>query len=51
MSRRVERLAGPDDLDAVPAIEVASLNNPTTREWYEGELKRPEVCFILWERG
>ncbi len=48
MSRmgRVERLAGPDDLDAVLAIEEASFNNPTTREWYEGELKRPEVCFI-----
>ncbi len=46
MSRRVERLAGPDDLDAVLAIEEASFNNPTTREWYEGELKRPDVCFI-----
>ena len=46
MSRRVERLATPDDLDAVLAIEEASFNNPTTREWYEGELKRPEVCFI-----
>jgi ribosomal-protein-alanine N-acetyltransferase len=42
----VERLAGPGDLDAVLAIEEASFNNPTTREWYEGELKRPEVCFI-----
>lgn len=46
MSRRIERLAGPDDLDAVLAIEEASFNNPTTREWYEGELKRPDVCFI-----
>jgi ribosomal-protein-alanine N-acetyltransferase len=46
LSRRVERLAGPDDLDAVLAIEEASFNNPTTREWYERELKRPEVCFI-----
>jgi ribosomal-protein-alanine N-acetyltransferase len=43
---RVERLAGPADLDAVLAIEEASFNNPTTREWYEGELKRPDVCFI-----
>ena len=42
----VERLAGPADLDGVLAIEEASFNNPTTREWYEGELKRPEVCFI-----
>jgi ribosomal-protein-alanine N-acetyltransferase len=46
LSRRIERLAGPDDLDAVLAIEEASFNNPTTREWYEGELKRPDVCFI-----
>lgn len=46
MRPTVERLAGPDDLDAVLAIEQASFNNPTTREWYEGELKRPEVCFI-----
>ena len=46
MSRRVERLAGPDDLDAVLAIEEASFNNPTTRDWYEGELKRPEICFV-----
>jgi ribosomal-protein-alanine N-acetyltransferase len=42
----VERLASAADLDAVLAIEEASFNNPTTREWYEGELKRPEVCFI-----
>lgn len=42
----VERLASPADLDGVLAIEAASFNNPTTREWYEGELKRPEVCFI-----
>ncbi len=42
----VERLASPADLDGVLAIEAASFNNPTTREWYEGELKSPEVCFI-----
>ena len=46
MSRRVERLASAADLDGVLAIEQASFNNPTTREWYEGELKRPEVCYI-----
>lgn len=46
MSRRVERLATPEDLDDVLALEEASFNNPTTRDWYEGELKRPEVCFI-----
>ena len=42
----VERLATPADLDGVLAIEDASFNNPTTREWYEAELKRPEVCHI-----
>ena len=42
----VERLSGTADLDAVLAIEEASFNNPTTRDWYERELKRPEVCFI-----
>ena len=46
MTVTVERLASPDDLDGVLAIEEASFNNPTTREWYEGELKRPEVCFL-----
>jgi [ribosomal protein S18]-alanine N-acetyltransferase len=46
VSRRVERLASAADLDGVLAIEQASFNSPTTREWYEGELKRPEVCFI-----
>jgi ribosomal-protein-alanine N-acetyltransferase len=43
---KVERLASKEDLDGVLAIEAASFNNPTAREWYEGELKRPEVCFI-----
>ena len=42
----VERIATPADLDAVLEIEEASFNNPTTRQWYENELKRPEVCFI-----
>lgn len=42
----VERLSASADLDAVLAIEEATFNNPTTREWYEGELKRPEVCHI-----
>lgn len=42
----VERLATPADLDGVVAIEDASFNNPTTREWYEAELQRPEVCYI-----
>lgn len=42
----VERAYSRDDLDGVLEIEAASFNNPTTREWYEGELSRPEVCFI-----
>jgi ribosomal-protein-alanine N-acetyltransferase len=42
----VERLATAADLDGVLAIEDASFNNPTTREWYEAELLRPEVCYI-----
>jgi ribosomal-protein-alanine N-acetyltransferase len=46
VTTKVERLASPADLDGVLAIEEASFNNPTTREWYEGELKRPDVCFI-----
>lgn len=42
----VERITTTADLDAVLEIEEASFNNPTTREWYERELERPEVCFI-----
>ena len=42
----VERLTTAADLDAVLEIEQASFNNPTTRQWYERELERPEVCFI-----
>ena len=46
MSVVVQRLATKEDLDGVLALEEASFNNPTTREWYEEELKRPDVCFI-----
>lgn len=42
----IERLASTADLDGVLALEDASFNNPTTREWYERELERPDVCFI-----
>lgn len=42
----VERLGRPGDLDGVLDVERTSFNNPTTREWYEGELRRPDVCFI-----
>jgi ribosomal-protein-alanine N-acetyltransferase len=42
----VERLRSAADLEAVLDIEQASFNNPTTREWYENELRRPDVCFV-----
>jgi [ribosomal protein S18]-alanine N-acetyltransferase len=42
----VERLSSAADLDGVLALENESFNNPTSREWYEEELKRPEICFI-----
>jgi ribosomal-protein-alanine N-acetyltransferase len=42
----VERLRDSRDLDAVLAIEHASFSNPTTREWYESEFQRPDVCFV-----
>ena len=43
----VTRLTGRDELDAVLEIERASFYNPTTREWYESELERPEVCYVF----
>ena len=43
---RIERLASHEDLAGVLAIEEASFNNSTTRDWYERELERPDVCFI-----
>jgi ribosomal-protein-alanine N-acetyltransferase len=42
----VEKLRDASDLDGVLEIEELSFNNPTTREWYERELQRPDVCFI-----
>jgi ribosomal-protein-alanine N-acetyltransferase len=46
MKTTVERVVSLSDLDAVLEIEEASFYNPTSREWYESELQRPEVCFI-----
>jgi [ribosomal protein S18]-alanine N-acetyltransferase len=46
MTLTVERLSTPADLDAVLDVEATSFNNPTTREWYESEMTRPEVCFV-----
>ncbi len=46
MSERIERIQSAADLDAVVAVEAASFNNPTSRQWYENELQRPDVCFV-----
>lgn len=46
MSAIVERITRREDLDGVLEIERASFNNPTTREWYESELERPDVCYV-----
>ena len=46
MSCVVERLRATADLDGVIALEQASFNNPTTREWYENELQRPDICYV-----
>lgn len=43
----VERLVSAEDLDDVLAVESASFHNPTTREWYESELQRPDVCYVF----
>jgi ribosomal-protein-alanine N-acetyltransferase len=43
----VERLCDSADLDGVIAIEQLSFNNPTTREWYQHELLRPDVCYVF----
>jgi ribosomal-protein-alanine N-acetyltransferase len=43
---QIERVTTPEGLAGVLEIEQASFHNPTTREWYERELTRPEVCFL-----
>ena len=43
----VELLRDASDLDGVLAIEQLSFNRPTTREWYESELQRPDVCYVF----
>ena len=40
---RIEHAA---DLKGVLEVEQASFNNPTTREWYESEMQRPDVCYV-----
>lgn len=46
----VEPMGRAGDLDEVLAIEEASFNNPTTREWYERERERPDICHIYLVR-
>jgi len=47
MNPTIERIgAGGGDLDAVIEVERESFHNPTTREWYENELQRRDVCFV-----
>ena len=46
MNAWIERVSTAADLDAVLEIEAASFYNPTTREWYESELQRPDVCYV-----
>ena len=46
MKAWIERVSTAADLDAVLEIEQASFHNPTTREWYESELQRPDVCYV-----
>ena len=43
----VERVTSAADLDGVLEIEEQSFFRPTTRDWYESELQRPDVCFIF----
>ena len=46
MNAWIDRVSSADDLAAVLEIEAASFYNPTTREWYESELQRPDVCYV-----
>ena len=46
MKAWIDRVSTAADLDAVLEIETASFFNPTTREWYESELQRPDVCYV-----
>jgi [ribosomal protein S18]-alanine N-acetyltransferase len=46
----IERLTKPEDLGGVVEVERASFHNPTSREWYESELDRPDVCYVFVAR-
>lgn len=43
----IERASSSEDLDGVIEVEQASFHNPTTREWYQSELQRPDVCYVF----
>ena len=42
----IERLVQAADLTGVLEVEETSFYNPTSREWYESELQRPDVCYV-----
>jgi len=44
---RIERLAGPSDLDGVQEVDRMSFPSPWTRAMYEGELRNTESAFII----
>ena len=46
----IERMVDAADLAGVLEVEQASFHNPTTREWYESELQRPDVCYVYLVR-
>ena len=47
---RVERLAGPEDLDEVAALEATTFTNPWTREMLERELQQSDVARVYVAR-
>ncbi len=46
----IERLAGPEDLDAVAALEATTFTNPWTREMLERELQQSDVARVYVAR-
>lgn len=43
----IERVSDTTGLDDILEVEHGSFHNPTTREWYESELERPDVCYLF----
>lgn len=46
----IERIIGPEDLDAVAALEAATFTNPWTREMLERELVQSDVARVYVAR-